>query len=249
MQVPTLGYHNISAGTQVGLNTVSPSRFKKHISGLARFGMQGITTFDSPDEDSIMITFDDGYEDIFQNAFPVCQNYGFRAIVFQLADYIGINNDWDINFYKNNHLHLSKDQLLKLVEAGWEIGSHGCHHQAYSGLKYSEIYADMAVSKEKLENLIGKEVHSFTAPFNMMVPTIYQIAEELAYKYIFLQKPLSTISENKTKVKIIERRSVYSFDMVKNLIKKIENKSRYEIYKENIIHFCSNATIGTKKLI
>jgi hypothetical protein len=37
--------------------------------------------------------------------------------------------------------------------------------------------------------------------------------------------------------------------MVKNLIKKIENKSRYEIYKENIIHFCSNATIGTKKLI
>jgi peptidoglycan/xylan/chitin deacetylase (PgdA/CDA1 family) len=176
------------------------------------------------------------------------EEVGFKAIVFPLTDYIGKSNDWDINFSLNKDKHLSISQLKELQRNGWEIGSHGCHHRSYSGLKYSEIYADMAISKEKLEQILGREVVSFTAPFNMMVPSVFPIAEEIGYRYIFLQKPISPV-DYPTKLNVVERRMVYRIDSFKNVLYKIENKSRFELYKENIIHFCANATIGVKELI
>ncbi len=233
---------------QVGLNGIPPSQFKKHISGLSRIGLKGITTQQNHSNNPVFITFDDGYECVYELAYPILEDYEFKAIVFPIADFIGKENDWDINFSYNKDKHLSIDQLVELLEQGWEVGSHGCHHISYSGLKYSEIYADMAISKEKLEQTLGKEVVSFTAPFNMMTPVVYQIAEEIGYKNIFLQKPISKINY-RTSLNVIERRMIYRVDTFKNILYKVEGKSRYELYKENIIHFCSNATIGVKELI
>ena len=143
---------------------------------------------------------------------------------------------------------MNSKMLKKLSNSGWEIASHGCQHLSYSGLKYSEIYADMAISKEIIEQLIGNSVHSFTAPYNMMVPVIFPIAEELGYKNIFVQKSISNMIYN-TELNVIERRFVYSIDKFKTILKKIEDSSRLDLYKENFIHFCSSATIGVKELI
>jgi len=248
MQVPALAYHCISSGFQIGLNGIAPSRFKSHIGGLAKLGLTGKTTFDSLDNNSVLITFDDGYECIFDLAYPICNNYNFKGIVFAIADYIGKNNSWDINFKFNTHTHLSAKMLRALSDDGWEIACHGCHHISYSGLKYSEIYADMAVSKEILEQLTGRPVQSFTAPFNLMTPVVYSIGEELGYRNIFVQKSISNVKYN-TSLIVFERRFIYSIDKFKTVLKKIENRSRVDLYKENIIHFCSNATIGVKELI
>jgi len=248
LQIPSLAYHRICSGFQIGLNGIPPSRFKSHISGLAKLGLQGKTTFDRLDSNSVLITFDDGYECVYDFAYPICENYNFKGIVFAITDYTGKTNSWDINFKFNQHKHLNAQMLKTLSDNGWEIASHGCHHKSYSGLKYSEVYADMAISKEILEQLTGKPVQSFTTPFNMMVPIVFPIAEELGYKNIFVQKSISNVKYN-TPLEVYERRFVYSMDKFKTILKKIENSSRLELYKENFIHFCSTATIGAKEFI
>lgn len=248
MQIPALAYHRVCSGFQVGLNGIPPSRFKSHISGLANLGLSGRTTYDTLDDRSVLITFDDGYESVYNFAYPICENYNFKGIVFTISDYVGKKNTWDINFGLNHHTHMNSRMLKNLSENGWEIASHGCHHLSYSGLKYSEIYTDMAISKEVIEQLTGNPVQSFTAPYNMMVPVIFPIAQELGYKNIFVQKSISDMVY-KTTLNVIERRFVYSIDKFKTILKKIENTSRLELYKENFIHFCSSATIGVKELI
>ena len=95
------------------------------------------------DNQKIKICFDDGYESIFYNAFPIMEEYGVKGIVFPVTDYIGKYNDWDINFRINRARHLNIIQIQKLSDAGWEFGSHGHWHRAYSKLTNEERILDL----------------------------------------------------------------------------------------------------------
>ena len=39
-------------------------------------------------ENPIMITFDDGYEDNYQNAYPILKKYGFTGTIFVITDFV-----------------------------------------------------------------------------------------------------------------------------------------------------------------
>ena len=45
-------------------------------------------------EDTVLITFDDGYADNFKFARPILKKYGLRALVFLVSGHIGSNNFW-----------------------------------------------------------------------------------------------------------------------------------------------------------
>ncbi len=195
----------------------------------------------------LYLTFDDAYECIYSEAFPICQEVGYRGIIFVITDYIGKLNDWDINFGINRSRHLTKDQLCELSKAGWEIASHGRTHQAHTGMNVGEILRDMRESREIIEDLTGISVFSYTPPFNTFLPNLFELAKNAGYENVFLQKSVTPI-RRETPIRIIERRMVYGFDDPANIMKKVEDNSHYELYKENIIHFCSNATIGVRAL-
>ncbi len=247
-QIPAVTYHKIVSAKEVGLNSLSPGLFDDHLKILRNNGFTAVTTASPEADKSVLLTFDDGYESVYHNAKPILEKYNFPAVVFVICNYIGKDNEWDINFGINRFRHLDHLQLKELHSGGWEIASHGCHHRSYTGLTSSEILKDLTTSKKYLEDLTGACVQSFTPPFNAVTPNLYALVEEAGYNNLFLQEPF-TRPDLATKLNIIYRRMIYNFDKPANVIRKISSRSRYELFKENVIHFCSNATIAVKELV
>ena len=105
-------YHSISSNFHVGLNSVHPNRFRKHVEFIANLNNSTI------ENNPIKIAFDDGYESVYTNAFPIMEEYGLKGIVFPITGYIGKINNWDVTFGVNKTMHLTKSQFLTLIEHG-----------------------------------------------------------------------------------------------------------------------------------
>ncbi len=118
-------YHSIASGFHIGLNVIHPDGFRKHVQFIANINH-------SPDKNKhISIAFDDGYESVYTNAFPIMEENGLKGIVFPISGYIGKTNDWDVTFGVNKTMQLTKSQLITLSEHGWKIGRHSHLHRSF----------------------------------------------------------------------------------------------------------------------
>ncbi len=222
----------------VGLNNVQPKLFQQHLEYLSIQNNSKLT-----------ITFDDGFEDVFKFGFPILKNFKFNVVVFQISSFIGEYSDWDVNFTRNRSKHLSKAQLIELSKNGWEIGSHGHLHISSSKMTMSELIRDLQVSKELLEDLLNKEVSSYTPPFGKIHPQLFPALIQTGYKTVYLHNNSRIrMPNNCSTLNIVFRQNVYNIDTVRNLRKKIYHK-KIELLKDNLIHFCANATIGAKDFL
>ena len=140
-------YHSISSYFHVGLNSVHPNRFKEHVEFIANINNSTV------ENNHIKIAFDDGYESVYANAFPIMEEYSLKGIVFPISGYIGKANDWDVTFGLNKTMHLTKSQLLTLSENGWEIGSHSHLHRSFKWMSNDEIKDDVVTSKRIIEKI------------------------------------------------------------------------------------------------
>ncbi|MBI4308770.1 MAG: polysaccharide deacetylase family protein, partial [Candidatus Omnitrophica bacterium] len=97
--VPILTYHNVSDATgRSALNNVTPRRFAWQMKFLKEHGYH-VVSFDDWVEgtkkglafshNTVVIHFDDGYEDNYTQAFPVLKSYGYPAMVFLISDQMG----------------------------------------------------------------------------------------------------------------------------------------------------------------
>ena len=64
-----LTYHRIDSNLHIGLNGINPKKFKEHV----QFLMEKVKLENN--NQKIRICFDDGYESIFYNAFPIMEEY------------------------------------------------------------------------------------------------------------------------------------------------------------------------------
>ena len=225
-------YHNISNRFNIGINNISPKSFKKHL--------DFFTTLDNA-----TICFDDAYEDIYNCAFPILDKYSLNKLIFPISDYIGKNNNWDVNFLINKKPHINKHQLKDLSDKGWEIGSHGACHISYKTLNNSEIYDDLSKSKDVLENLVGKEIQSFTPPFGYFNDSHLDLAMKVGYKKIYLNdcyiKKINILPTT-----LFNRFNIYKHDSIHSIKRKI-NGDKLKYFIDTAIHNCSNATVFVKK--
>ena len=235
-------YHSISSNFHIGLNSVHPNRFRKHIEFIAKLNNSTI------ENNHIKIAFDDGYESVYTNAFPIMEEYGLKGIVFPITGYIGKTNDWDVTFGVNKTMHLTKSQLLTLSEHGWEIGSHSHLHRSFKWMSNDGIKNDVVTSKRIIENITGKEVNSFCLPFGDYTRKAIEIIEEAGFINLFMQLPLLKKAVKFSKIQLQYCRSIYSIDSVKSLQNKYQNINS-EHLKENFIHSFSTATVLVKEML
>lgn len=140
--------------------------FKKLVNRVYNKGLKFCSVheyFKSESKDNLVVcTFDDGYENVFKNAFPVLSEYGFTATVYICPDLIGKGNDWN-HRDEVNRWHLTHEMILQLVAAGWEIGSHGLSHINLRRLSEQDLLNNLIKSKELLE--VYGTIGSFCYPY------------------------------------------------------------------------------------
>ena len=93
-KVPILMYHSIMDDDE---QSVSIQSFKKQMHLMKTMGYQTIkfNQLKNDNEKKFIITFDDAYENVFINAFPILKKLGFNAYCFIVTNKIINYNDWD----------------------------------------------------------------------------------------------------------------------------------------------------------
>lgn len=170
-------YHRIGPvrlSSHVAGQYVSPRVFGWGIDGLRRNGWRcrslgeciEIGRGGEPDSGaSFAITFDDGYLSIYERACPMLKERDMTATVYVVVDTLGGINEWDRRIGDQEEKMMSAGQARELAENGFEIGSHTLTHPHLTGLDDEQLAREIADSKHKLEDIIGREVVSFSYPY------------------------------------------------------------------------------------
>lgn len=169
---PVLMYHGINSSVgrrhpYFETNT-SPAAFRNQMQILATDGYQTLS-LDGVIRDSsscnvakrpVVITFDDGYADFYDEALPTLVEYGFIATV-----YIITGSTDKQRVIKNGKQFMSWAEVRELPRYGIHVGSHTVSHGNLRGMSRSRVEDEVRRSKEMLEDKLGAPVESFAYPY------------------------------------------------------------------------------------
>lgn len=181
-RISVLMYHEISAHGRQGSTPhhLTPaydlpvSTFEAHMGALAEAGFRSATFAQldgiDPRAKNVVITFDDGLEGNYEHALPVLQRFGFRAVFFVTAGWVGKTH------------YMSWEELRALCADGMEVQSHTVNHRPLQTLSPEEIRRELADSKERLERELGVPVTALSFPHGSFNDTVLRIASEVGYR-------------------------------------------------------------------
>lgn len=191
-----LMYHMVREhipGAKFNKLRVRPTEFDKQVAWLKSEGFHFVTmqelqkNWGKHPEKTIAITFDDGYLDNLNNAYPILKKYQAKATIYVVVD--RHDRDWSI-YKKANHNSgelarepkLSDEQVKFLAETNLvEIGSHTMTHANLNNLDEIECQTELLQSKIQLEQLVGKSVTSFAYPFGIYSARDVELAKQAGY--------------------------------------------------------------------
>jgi peptidoglycan/xylan/chitin deacetylase (PgdA/CDA1 family) len=172
-RLPILMYHSISNREERAhpyyRTVTSPEVFAQHMhhlheNGYSTPGLQeAVGWLDAPRNGQgrpVVITFDDGFQDFYTNAFPILSRYGLGATMFLPTAYIGKT----ARTFKGADC-MTWGQVRELREAGVEFGSHTVTHPQLKTLKDEEVQREIQQSREDIEQELGGAVTSFAYPY------------------------------------------------------------------------------------
>jgi peptidoglycan/xylan/chitin deacetylase (PgdA/CDA1 family) len=184
--VPILMYHRIdyvtSSTPEVTRHlTVSPEDFRHQMRWLKRHGYHTITQrslFNAlmcgshlPRKPSV-ITFDDGYRDVYRYAAPVIERFGMHAISYLITERIS----------GDDHSFLSWKQVRGFEKRGVAIGSHTVSHASLTSLSDAGALAELIGSRKKLERKLDHRVPWLAYPYGDYDARIESLARKAGYK-------------------------------------------------------------------
>ena len=189
MRLPVLLFHHVGpsyTGTHASL-TINPASFERQVHCLARNGFKGIQPRQwlrwrnegrGLPKKPVLFTFDDGYADLAEYAFPVLHRYGFGAAVYIVTGNIGGTNAWDEKYGSAAHRLLSAEQLRYWAERGIEFGSHSRTHADLRQLTPAQVRKEVEDSADDLEELLGNRPISFAYPYGYHSPDAVECVRE-----------------------------------------------------------------------
>jgi len=190
---PVLCYHRIGGPLELGVTRVGRSTFTRQMTALARAGWRtlSLADFAAPRTThhvprTFLLTFDDGYASLNDNAYPVLADLGFTATTFLITDYVGKTNTWDVRYTWNRLKHLSWTEIAQWRARGLEFASHGATHRRLTWLDDAAIEAELRGSRETLMARLGPEAGRAVAyPFGAVNPRVLGIAQRAGYELGF----------------------------------------------------------------
>ncbi len=194
--LPILAYHKVDPRRELGLTSLSPQRFEKQIRFLKHAGYTGISPqslLSSAGSTSslikpVLITFDDGYEGIYDHVYPILKKYAFTAIIFLTTGYIGRNNNWDLS-PGPRFRHLDWSHIREMSDSGIWFGSHGVNHAFLTKQSDSAARYEIEDSKKYLEDRLGQPIHFFSYPYGDYDDRIINFVQKAGYKAAFSLRP------------------------------------------------------------
>lgn len=161
---PILLYHHVRDVENPGRYDISLQTFQTQMQYLKEWGYTSIpistlvdvlTSGGQLPEKPVVITFDDGNLDIYQNALPIMKSLGLVGTMYVVSSRLGAKDC------------LSVDQLKDMLANGWEIGSHSRTHIDLVQ-NAGSLGSEGKGSKDYLQEQLGVKINTFSYPFGAM---------------------------------------------------------------------------------
>jgi peptidoglycan/xylan/chitin deacetylase (PgdA/CDA1 family) len=181
-------YHEIADVTATSSKlAVAPEAFADHVAYLHDTGFTAITAgtlaqiltdgAGTLPERPVVLTFDDGYFDFYDQALPLLKQYGHTATVFQTTGWVGLEG--------TEKRMLNWRELSQVAEAGIEIGAHTYKHPQLDQLPDGELHEELYGPKSALEDKLGVAVPGLAYPFGYSNEKVRRVAREAGYTYAY----------------------------------------------------------------
>ncbi len=171
---------------------VTVTEFRKQLMLIDKLGYTPITFTDYKlyKEDKltlpskpIILTFDDGYMDTFENAIPIMKEMGMKGVVFVIGNRKLKRAIWDEKDEEDICPLMTNKQIRITRKMGFEIGSHAMRHVILSELTDLEANYTIRKSKELIESVLQEPIHSFAYPYGKFDKRIAQIVSDSGYLF------------------------------------------------------------------
>lgn len=221
---PVLMYHRVAVEgpRELARYRLAPDAFRQQMLWLRRNGYHTINSdqlawFVAGNHPfvgrPVLITFDDGYEDFAEHAWPILQANDFSAEVFVATDFVGKRAEWDTPFGEPAPL-LDAVRIAGLAAEGVSFGSHLASHQRSEELATWNLAEELARSRAQLERWLGRPITSLAAPFGSTDQRLGILAAECGYKTLFnTVSRAATLRDNLLDLPRIEVRGDVTLDI------------------------------------
>ncbi len=177
---PIIMYHNIDKTADFHhLNGVSLKNFEMQMAFLKnhRYNVISldaledmITKQDAIPHNTVVLTFDDGYEDNYLRAFPILKKYDLPATIFIIPEKIGTEQ------------YLTWEQVREMDKAGIMFGSHTLTEAYLPGVSNQEQIKEIKDSKRVIERKLGHPIYNICYPSGGFSDFTKEKVKELGYK-------------------------------------------------------------------
>ncbi len=182
-----LMYHHIATDTPDS-TSVTPENFKNHLEYLSENGfsvwsprktLKHLTTAKPIPDKTVVLTFDDAYQSVYYEAYPLLQEYNWPFTVFVTTDYISHSS-------KN---YMSWEQLKEVQQYGADIGNHTLTHPHLIRFQPNEtkqqwharIINEIEQAQELLEKKKVNPIKVLAYPYGEYNPKLKKLLHEMDY--------------------------------------------------------------------
>jgi len=191
-EVLVLCYHAISPTWAAPL-ALGPELFERQMTMLVRRGWQP-TTFrnavkDPPARKTLAVTFDDAFASVYEHAYPILSSLGMPATVFAPTSFMserrplqwnGIDH-WLQTDAAPELAAMSWEDLGRLQEAGWEVGSHTRTHPRLTNLDDNAVRDELAESRHEIATRLSAPCETVAYPYGDVDERVADAAESAGY--------------------------------------------------------------------
>lgn len=187
---PVLMYHKLGpAPARVRLKGlyVGAHLFRRQLAELAKGGYRTVALGESvrpvgAGGPRIVLTFDDGFENVLRLGLDPMRERGFRAIQFLVSGLLGRSNEWEQREGEAPERLMDDVQVREWISAGHQIGAHTVSHPRLTRIPIQDAREEIRSSKAMLEDQFSVRIRHFCYPFGDWNPAVRDLVAEAGYE-------------------------------------------------------------------
>jgi peptidoglycan/xylan/chitin deacetylase (PgdA/CDA1 family) len=179
---PTNRIPNIVTDLEGWQFNISPQQFENQLRAVSDRGFKFVSLAEYVDHLStttkdrtsrVAVTFDDGWVDNFEYAFPVLEQLGIPSTFFIVAgDMPGIDRG----------RRMSDNQLREMESRGMTIGGHSMTHPNLAMLGEEKLAEEIQGCRADLQDRLGSSIDFFAYPGGRFNQAVMKFCEQAGYR-------------------------------------------------------------------